>query len=188
MQHFHIGDQKSKAANQTSNNANYGHPNDQRDQAGNKVETVVLNQDMKKELRKAHFNFGNDQPSYETSHKQQFGEAQRSASDMNSIKQAQTERKIKMRLQNFTYGNDAPSYTSMAKKDFPQHNNFEALQNLQKSKLNGLELRKTHFMLGTDPNTYNRVKPSSSVNQIYTQQLTTARPATISTLAKKSNV
>jgi hypothetical protein len=33
-----------------------------------KIETVVLDQDMKKDLRKAHFNFGNDQPNYETSH------------------------------------------------------------------------------------------------------------------------
>jgi hypothetical protein len=93
-----------------------------------------------------------------------------------------------MRLQNFTYGSDVPNYTSMAKKDFPQHNNNEAAQNLQKSKLNGLELRKSHFMLGTDPATFNRVKSSNSVNQIYTQQLASARPATISTLAKKTNV
>jgi hypothetical protein len=74
-----------------------------------------------------------------------------------------------MRLQNFTYGSDVPNYTSMAKKDFPLHNNNEAAQNLQKSKLNGLELRKSHFMLGTDPATFNRVKSSNSVNQIYTQ-------------------
>jgi len=43
----------------------------------------------------------------------------------------------------------------MAKKDFPEHNNTEALSNLQKSKLNGIELRKSHFHLGHDPNSFN---------------------------------
>lgn len=64
---------------------------------------------------------------------------------MNAIKNAQTERMIKMRQQNFVYGTDQPSYLSMAKGDFPTHNNSEAFDNLLKSKLNGQELRKSHF-------------------------------------------
>jgi len=43
-------------------------------------------------------------------------------------------------------------------------------------------------MFGTDPNSFNRVKASQSVHQIYTQQAPTARPAAPSTLAKKTNV
>jgi len=43
----------------------------------------------------------------------------------------------------------------MAKKDFPIHNSGQALENLQKSKLNGVELRRTHFQLGHDPVTFN---------------------------------
>jgi hypothetical protein len=71
MQHFHIGDTKAKLPQETSHNANYAHPTDQRRGSTplGRVETVVvLDQDMKKELRKAHFNFGTDQPTYETSH------------------------------------------------------------------------------------------------------------------------
>ena len=42
MQHFHIGgDGKSKAAIETSNNANYANPQQQRGVTG-KIETVVL--------------------------------------------------------------------------------------------------------------------------------------------------
>jgi hypothetical protein len=44
----------------------------------------------------------------------------------------------------------------MAKKDFPLHNNTDARDNLQKSKLNGLELRKSHFALGHDPLSFNQ--------------------------------
>ena len=56
-----------------------------------------------------------------------------------------------MRQQNFSYGKDAPSYVSVAKKDFPVHNSSEAMDNLARSKLNGVELRKSHFMFGSDP-------------------------------------
>jgi len=54
---------------------------------------------MKKDLRKAHFNFGNDNITYETSHQLQFKKdnAQRSATDMSNLKLAQTERKFLMR-------------------------------------------------------------------------------------------
>ena len=70
MQHFHIGDTKAKLPQETSHNANFAHPTDQRKglTPTGKIETVVLDQDMKKDLRKAHFNFGTDQPYYETSH------------------------------------------------------------------------------------------------------------------------
>jgi len=86
---------------------------------------------MKHELRKAHFNFGNDQLHYETTNKQTFNPLPvRSATDMHILKQAQTERKLKMRQQNFIYGQDVPTYQSMAKKDFPLHNNTDALQNM----------------------------------------------------------
>lgn len=92
MQHFHIGDTKAKLPQETSNNANFAHPTEQRRGSTpiGKVQTVVLDHDMKKELRKAHFNFGNDNPSYETSHQQQFNQnvPQRSISELNSLKNA----------------------------------------------------------------------------------------------------
>jgi hypothetical protein len=56
-------------------------------------------QDIKKELRKAHFHFGSDAATYETTHQQQFveGGPQRSQTELNMLKNAQVERKIKMR-------------------------------------------------------------------------------------------
>ena len=55
-----------------------------------------------------------------------------------------------MRNQNFSYGKDVPQYQSMAKKDFTKHDTNEAIKNLLQSKVNGTELRKSHFQLGSD--------------------------------------
>jgi hypothetical protein len=43
----------------------------------------------------------------------------RSVTEMQQMKQAQTERKQKMRQQNIVYGQDVPTYQSIANKDFP---------------------------------------------------------------------
>jgi hypothetical protein len=43
---------------------------------------------MKHELRKAHFNFGNDDIDYETTNKQVFNAPIRSATDMHNLKVA----------------------------------------------------------------------------------------------------
>ena len=74
-----------------------------------------------KDLRKAHFHFGSAAPSYETTNKQVFvtGPQVRSQTDLDMIKNAQSERQLKMRQQNFSYGKDQTNYLSMAKKDFP---------------------------------------------------------------------
>lgn len=93
-----------------------------------------------------------------------------------------------MRQQNFSYGKDAPSYVSVAKKDFPMHNSSEAMDNLARSKLNGVELRKSHFMFGSDPaNIAKPALPSHSagiVGKTETKAETT-RPVP---LAKRTNV
>jgi hypothetical protein len=52
----------------------------------------------------------------------------------------------------------------MAKSEFPLHNNSEAFQNLKQSKLNGVELRKSHFLFGSDPTTFKKIE---SVSQLH---------------------
>ena len=95
-----------------------------------------------------------------------------------------------MRAQNFTYGQDVPNYQSMAKKDFPLHNNTEALSNLQKQKLNGLELRKSHFHLGHDPASFNQARalPSQSLGMPKSNNLPPQIPKPTIPLAKQTNL
>jgi hypothetical protein len=64
-----------------------------------------------------------------------------------------------MRQQNFSYGKDVPTYVSVSKNDFPTHNSNEAIENLARSKLNGVELRKSHFLFGSDPANFSKVVP-----------------------------
>eukprot|EP00347_Sterkiella_histriomuscorum_P013343 403365079 len=140
--------------------------------------TQKLNQEVKNDLRKAHFLFGNDRVQYETTNKRTYlGNNQDEKTGKGSFvgekeKQIQNERMQKMRTQNFTYGQDVPQYQSMAKKDFQAHNTKDAVKNLQVSKENGKELRKSHFMLGSDEAPYtvkNQGNQVTNFNQIKSQ-------------------
>ena len=116
----------------------------------------TLNQEVKNDLRRAHFKFGNDGTSYETTNKRTFSGIKQGAKV--NDKKTQMDRMQKMRSQNFIYGTDVPVYQSMAKKDFQRHDTNEAVKNLHQSKLNGKELRKSHFQLGTDQVPYENQK------------------------------
>lgn len=119
----------------------------------------TLNQEVKNDLRRAHFQFGTEpSTNYLSTAKQTFvnqGDlAAKGVQGLASKKEQEKERMAKMRTQHFSYGQDVPQYQSMAKKDFKTHDVLSAHKNLQLQKANGRELRKSHFLFGCDTLTF----------------------------------
>jgi hypothetical protein len=101
----------------------------------------------KPDFKKANFNLGSSNFEYISTNKDNYKGNAPGTLPNQEAKQVLVN---KQRTQNFSYGNDQPIYKSMAQNNYVEHDLSSIASNKQSSLQNGINLRKSNLLLGTD--------------------------------------
>lgn len=100
-------------------------------------------------LRQANFVIGFNGGDFSTTAKE-FNAPTGSSKEIQERLEQQKDRIRKNRVPHFDYGHDKVDYNSISKKSMVAHDLSQNIGAAQERKQNGLELRRSHFLFGTD--------------------------------------